>query len=168
MSWLIDIVVEQHPPSGSESKPRIPKVTQTHREIESKRTCFDPMVVSFGPYHHGKDSHLMQMKHYKKVAARRFISRSSTAKSPDSAINSMDAENVYHRFVAAVERDLPSLRGIYANDIVDKYDHAELLKMMFLDGCFVFHFIHLVVNGSRDDVLSHLNQQLIIRHMFLL
>eukprot|EP00268_Persea_americana_P051194 TRINITY_DN5633_c0_g1_i21.p1 TRINITY_DN5633_c0_g1~~TRINITY_DN5633_c0_g1_i21.p1 ORF type:complete len:348 (-),score=26.14 TRINITY_DN5633_c0_g1_i21:143-1186(-) len=44
------------------------------------------------------------------------------------------------------------------------------MLMMFLDGCFILHFIHLVVNGWSDDVSSsnHLIPKHIVRDMFLL
>ena len=45
------------------------------------------------------------------------------------------------------------------------------MRMMFLDGFFILHFIHLVVIGWSDDLSKsnhHLSQPRIVRDMFLL
>lgn len=70
--WLINIMKEE----GQEieySNPKIQKVKHTLRQ--SNPGYFDPSVVSFGMHHHDKTSHrFSEMKRYKKVTARWFIS----------------------------------------------------------------------------------------------
>lgn len=65
--WLFQIIKREDPPGRS--KPRIKEVVETLSQIESNNTCFHPYVVSFGPYHHGKQ-HLKPMEHYNEVASR--------------------------------------------------------------------------------------------------
>ncbi|XXG50469.1 hypothetical protein AAC387_Pa02g4472 [Persea americana] len=79
------------------------------------------------------------MESYKEVAARWFFSHSGGNKSVQ------EANVVYHKFVAEVTRE-SSLKGYYA-DHQDDIGEEDFMQMMFLDGCFILHFIHLVLNG---------------------
>ncbi|XXG51807.1 hypothetical protein AAC387_Pa03g0298 [Persea americana] len=162
--WLFQIIKGEDPPGRS--KPRIQEAVETLSQIESNKTCFHPYVVSFGPYHHGKH-HLKPMEHYKEVASRWFISLTAGNNRAD-AITNEEAKNVYDKFIAEVP-SVSSLRECYADGAVDSYNEADFLRMMFLDGCFILYFIHLVVKGPDDlSKKSHyLNQPLIIRDMFL-
>ncbi|RWR75424.1 UPF0481-like protein [Cinnamomum micranthum f. kanehirae] len=162
--WLFQIIKGEDPPGRS--KPCIQEVAKTLSKIESNKTCFHPCVVSFGPYHHGKH-HLKPMEHYKEVASRWFISLTA-GNNRVGAITNEEAKNVYDKFIAKVP-SVSSLRECYTDGATDEYNDADFLRMMFLDGCFILYFIHLVVEGS-DDLLQkghYLNQPLIIRDMFL-
>ncbi|XXG50466.1 hypothetical protein AAC387_Pa02g4469 [Persea americana] len=165
--WLIEIFNEQEPQSGR--KPRIQKVAETLRLIESNKTCFNPWLVSFGPYHHGED-HLKPMERYKKVAAGWFLSIATGNNRANAIMNEKVVNNVYDKFVAEVTRE-SSPRDYYANTFMEEYNQEKFMKMMFLDGCFILYFIHLFVERPHGERLldrSHLNGQAILRDMFLL
>ncbi|RWR74678.1 upf0481 protein [Cinnamomum micranthum f. kanehirae] len=158
--WLIKIMKGKNP--QSRPKPRIQRVDITLREIKSNETCFDPLVVSFGPYHHGKPR-LMPMENHKEVAARWFVSLANNNLSAD-AITESNARATYDQFVVEATKE-SSPRDCYA----DKFEFKDFMRMMFLDGCFILHFMHLVVKCSDElSKSSHLNQPLILRDMFLL
>ncbi|XXG50477.1 hypothetical protein AAC387_Pa02g4480 [Persea americana] len=152
--WLIDIVnqqelrrlikmTEEQAEQSTRPKTRIQKVDKTLR-TESNSQCFDPLVVSLGPYHHGKE-HLMSMEQYKNVAAAWFILFATGNLAND--ITNMEAINIYQKFV-----EKATSKDCYADNFDDKYNEADLMRMMFLDGCFILHFIHLLVTGSSDDL----------------
>ena len=179
--WLIEMMNQQEERSiktmkeqdeqpTRRPKARIEKVDKTLRQIGSNNRCFDPLVVSLGPYHHGKE-HLMPMGRYKNVAVRWFISLAMDK--PANNITEMEdhANDVYDKFIAK-ESSVSSLIESY---VVDEFFHTfeseNFLRMMFLDGCFILHFIHLIVRGWSDYLLKsnhHLNQPRIVRDMFLL
>ncbi|RWR74670.1 upf0481 protein [Cinnamomum micranthum f. kanehirae] len=165
--WLIEIMKGKEHDSQTKAKPQIQKVAGILRETESNQTCFDPLVVSFGPYHHGKPR-LRPMESYKEVAARWFFSLSAGNK-PKKSISDVEVKNVYDKFVAEATKEL-SPRENYADNFIDIYNQAEFMKMMFLDGCFILYFIHHLVVKVTDDLpeSGHLNQRHILRDMFLL
>ncbi|RWR75425.1 UPF0481-like protein [Cinnamomum micranthum f. kanehirae] len=162
LGWLYKIIEEPGP--RRTSKPLIQTVAQTLRGISRNKTCFDPSVVSFGPYHHGKD-HLKPMERCKEVAALWFI------KLYDNRVNAItreEAKQVYDEFVAKVP-SVSSLRDCYTDKFVDKINDADFMRMMFLDGCFMLNFIQLFLDQSSDPLeTSHLTRPLILRDMFLL
>ncbi|KAK1278243.1 hypothetical protein QJS04_geneDACA016615 [Acorus gramineus] len=85
---------------------------------ESNRPFFVPKVVSIGPYHHG-DAHLAGMEPLKKQASEKFYTAAR------------------QRVRAVAER----VRGMYEMDPRIKMDDEEFTDMLFLDACFVVHFI---------------------------
>ncbi|XXG50479.1 hypothetical protein AAC387_Pa02g4482 [Persea americana] len=162
--WLIKIMKGKNP--QSRPKPRIQRVAITLREIKSNETCFDPLVVSFGPYHHGK-ARLMPMENHKEIAARWFVSLANNNLSAD-AITESGARTTYDQFVEAATKE-SSPRDCYDDKFITEIEFKDFMRMMFLDGCFILHFIHLVVTWSDELFKSgHLNQPLILRDMFLL
>eukprot|EP00268_Persea_americana_P036898 TRINITY_DN36447_c0_g1_i1.p1 TRINITY_DN36447_c0_g1~~TRINITY_DN36447_c0_g1_i1.p1 ORF type:complete len:515 (-),score=10.64 TRINITY_DN36447_c0_g1_i1:301-1845(-) len=162
LGWLYEIIEEPEP--RRTSKPLIQTVAETLRGIRTNKTCFDPSVVSFGPYHRYKD-HLRPMERYKKAAALWFIKLSDN---PGNAITREGAKQVYVEFVAKVP-SVSSLRDCYTDKFVDIINDADFMRMMFLDGCFMLYFIRLFLDQSSDLLeTSHLNRPLILRDMFLL
>ncbi|KAJ4715446.1 hypothetical protein OWV82_013806 [Melia azedarach] len=51
--WL-DSIMKEKDQTDQNLKQKIPKVPEMLRRIEANKDCFDPLVVSIGPYHHGK------------------------------------------------------------------------------------------------------------------
>lgn len=170
--WLIEIANttdEQHRDNGIEKtdkqegerkrKPRI----QTVAHNKSDKTPFCPSVAKFGPYHHTDSSDSLNKD--KNLAARWFISL-ATGKRPANSITPVEAKTIYNNFFEAATKSCPSPTDCYIPKIFSK---PTFMRMMFLDGCFILHFIHLVVRGSNDlSETSHLNRQQIVRDMFLL
>ncbi|CAK7324132.1 unnamed protein product [Dovyalis caffra] len=99
----------------------IPRVPQKFREIGENKGCYDPMVVSIGPYHHG-DKKLEKMEEFKAVCIRRFAS---------------EMENEMYRKVRGL---LNHARRCYAEDLNQIPDEV-FIRMMVHDGFFIIHFI---------------------------
>ncbi|KAA8518025.1 hypothetical protein F0562_015494 [Nyssa sinensis] len=117
-------------------KPKIQKVPRMLRDIESNKKCFDPLVVSIGPYHHGK-LELQFMEKFKILLAQQY------AKENEALINDM------YENVAEVAGDA---RKCYAEGSTDAFDEKAFTRMMFLDGCFVLQFIYCIVNEKHADM----------------
>lgn len=143
--WLIEIILGRNP--ESRPKPRMQKVARILREIKSNKKCFDPLVVSLGPYHNGEER-LMPMEHSKKVTARWFISLAAENK-PADTVPGFEAKTIYRKFITEVTSK-SSPRECYANMFLEEIQFEEFMRMMFLDGCFILHFVHLVVKGSEE------------------
>ena len=178
--WLIEMMNEQEERSikitneqaeqPTRPKTRIQKVDKTLLQIGSNNTCFYPLVVSLGPYHHGKE-HLLPMERYKNVAARWFISLVMNKRA--STITEMvdQANGVYDKFIEKAPSVSSLIESYDAAEFLPTFEAEDFMRMMFLDGCFILHFIHLALYGRSGEVLesSHLlNQPLIVRDMFLL
>ncbi|KAM3305061.1 hypothetical protein P3S67_011927 [Capsicum chacoense] len=67
---------------GSLEKLKIQKVPKKLREIESNIRCYEPLVVSIGPFHRGKEEFKLMEKH-KDLLAIRFADQDSTKKRPE-------------------------------------------------------------------------------------
>uniref|UniRef100_A0A5B6ZF54 Uncharacterized protein n=1 Tax=Davidia involucrata TaxID=16924 RepID=A0A5B6ZF54_DAVIN len=158
----LSIVIQQDDlfcSSGGESennklqKPKIQKVPHKLRKIESNKECYDPLVVSIGPYHHGKPE-LEAMEKLKSVWAQQY------------AKHSQDTIAVLLNEVVEMVSDA---RNCYLEGSTDGFDDAAFAKMMFLDGCFVLHFIYCIVDEKQKDlkIKSH-DTALVRRDLFLL
>ena len=103
----------------------------------------------------------MQMEPYKEIAARWFVSLATGNNYADAVITKEESNNVYNKFINAKVRTgvLSSPRDCYADDFMDRYNQADLMGMMFfLDGYFILHFIHLLVEGPHDLEMISLSQ----------
>ncbi|XP_065850871.1 uncharacterized protein [Euphorbia lathyris] len=107
------------------------------------------MVVSIGPYHHSKRD-LMEMEKLKIEFARNYI--------PDSN------EEMYKTAINASEA-----RKFYSDGSVpSEFDNDEKFsKMMFLDACFILHFISCFLGGNGTGMKPHL-EGFVIRDLLLL
>ncbi|XP_058092803.1 UPF0481 protein At3g47200-like [Magnolia sinica] len=101
----------------------------------SRRKAYNPQMVSFGPYHHGK-RHLKQMEEHKYRALLHFLGR---AKTPVDGC------------VAAVERVVPQLMESYDQLDEEWTDRVKFLKLMILDGCFMLEIFRNSDNNISND-----------------
>ncbi|KAF7847340.1 hypothetical protein BT93_L3070 [Corymbia citriodora subsp. variegata] len=91
--------------------------------------AFQPQVVSFGPYHHGKD-HLLPMEEHKRRARHHFIERSG--KPPE------------HFFDSLRELDQKWKQGS-SEGTTDPF-----LELMITDGCFMLEILRFIANMVND------------------
>ncbi|XP_010522983.1 PREDICTED: UPF0481 protein At3g47200-like [Tarenaya hassleriana] len=102
-------------------------------DLNSK--AFVPQVVSFGPYHHGKD-HLKYMERHKERALLQFLKRS---KNPFE---------VFMESLVCIEEDLKNSYDLLGDEW--RQDSDKFLKMMILDGCFMVEIIRAATDEVRD------------------
>ncbi|XP_010263428.1 PREDICTED: putative UPF0481 protein At3g02645 [Nelumbo nucifera] len=151
--WLASIMNCEQKTTRSQNKPRMQKVPKIMRDVKDSNRIYDPMVVSVGPYHHGKPE-LEQVEKLKKRIAQKLVSRSNKR-----------IEFLYNE----VAKVAPRARDFYAEGSVEKLEDEKFLRIMFLDGCFVAYFIYCVVKDNLKEL--EINNDAIVsigRDMFLL
>ncbi|CAA2972402.1 Hypothetical predicted protein [Olea europaea subsp. europaea] len=120
-------------------KPQIQRIPSLLREKQSNKNCYDPLVVSIGPYHHGNPE-LEEFEKLKIPIAQKFIRACG---------NQLPAKQLYEEVVKVGE----SLRKCYEKGSTKEYDDESFNKMMFLDACFVLYFIlYICPNTEGTDM----------------
>ncbi|KAE9458988.1 hypothetical protein C3L33_09102, partial [Rhododendron williamsianum] len=130
--------IEEKTQSGEESsgsdgilkQRRIEKVQLILRSDKRNKGCYDPKVVSVGPYHHGKKE-LQEAENLKPRVAEMLVSRCS---------HNMD------KFLQKVLEKADDARSCYVDGSTDKYSKEKFAEMMLLDACFVLAFIEAPVD----------------------
>ncbi|KAB5551724.1 hypothetical protein DKX38_009035 [Salix brachista] len=130
---------------------RVPRVPSTFRRIEKNENCYDPSMVSLGPYHHGKHE-LKEMEELKLPMARQFV---RDCKVPFEAmwreVKELGASKCYEE-------------GIIAKFNMDD----QFAQMMFLDGCFILQFLECFMRKPENLKMSSHDAVLITKDLFLL
>ncbi|XP_043700102.1 UPF0481 protein At3g47200-like [Telopea speciosissima] len=151
--WLLPILVEleTHQP---ETKEHIHKVPSFLHGIEKHKGCFDPMIVSIGPYHHGKKE-LEEVEKLKASIAKEFI---------DKDIDKLDwFEEVARNARLCYDADDDDDSNNNNNDD-DKFT-----RMMFLDGCFILHIIWCLEKNKLNETKLRTHQlAFVLGDLFLL
>ncbi|XP_042483394.1 UPF0481 protein At3g47200-like [Macadamia integrifolia] len=150
--WWISITRHGEEEGTSQSPIyKLQRVPMTLREIEKNRGCYEPIVVSIGPFHH-KHPKLQTVQKLKATIAQKFMSGRDTRK-------------FYLNFVEVSHK----ARDCYAEGSTDAFNNDEFMRMMFLDGCFLLHFIDGAVRGRLHDMKMKDDQiAFVLRDMFLL
>ncbi|XAR67791.1 hypothetical protein NMG60_11002693 [Bertholletia excelsa] len=130
---MIDSLVEQNE-RHLHMQPIIERVPQLLRNSASNNKDYDPMMVSIGPYHHGKKEFQMAEK-VKPIMAQLYVSGSS---------------GTLHEFYIAILPKLNDLKSYYVKGSTNEYSNEEFATMMLLDGCLVLAIIELF-----DSAFSH-------------
>lgn len=129
--WLTSITIHEDTSQqnkGSQRKPKIQKVNHMLRNIKANEKCYEPLVVSLGPFHHGCTK-LEQMEKLKITMTQHFVK--------DSKKNIMEMYNE----VATV---VVEAKECYHSEVVNGLTDLVFTKMMFLDGCFILQFIFMI------------------------
>ncbi|CAA2961398.1 Hypothetical predicted protein [Olea europaea subsp. europaea] len=130
------------------------------REIESNKKCYDPLVVSIGPYHHEKP----ELKAVEKLKFK-YANQFRLACGDQVSINQLYAE---------VAKVADSAREYYEEGSTTDYDNESFTKMMFLDACFVLQFMCILTKTEtkeEEDQLPTMKSYLcafVWRDLFLL
>ncbi|XP_043692945.1 UPF0481 protein At3g47200-like [Telopea speciosissima] len=150
--WLLSILCEQETP---ETKAGIDKVPTILRDIEKHKDCFDPMVVSIGPYHkRDKDKDgkpkFDRVEKLKASIAKEFIGGDS-------------------KKLLKFDEVSRNARAYYEKTSTADFSDDQFTSMMFLDGCFVLHFIDCLLNQKSGDTKMKTDQiAFVLRDLFLL
>ncbi|KAB5519386.1 hypothetical protein DKX38_023705 [Salix brachista] len=152
--WLTYIITEGQIKKGNNQMqvPHIPKVPRLLRQIQSNQTCYDPSLVSIGPYHHGKPE-LRDMEMLKVTFTSKFVDDSG-----------LSIQYLYGK-VAEVATDA---RRYYAEDSTDEFDDEKFTQIMFLDGCFILQFIFCFLHRPEDLKMPGHHITLVKRDLLLL
>ncbi|PIN04441.1 hypothetical protein CDL12_23026 [Handroanthus impetiginosus] len=105
--------------------PKIQKVPVRLREEDRHRDAYDPKVVSFGPYHHGKPE-LKTCEDVKPFTLQMFV----------------EGGNQPPQFYFTKILELISyVRYCYVEGSTEQYSDEQLAVMMLLDSCFLIYYI---------------------------
>ncbi|XP_044481659.1 UPF0481 protein At3g47200-like [Mangifera indica] len=134
--WLGFIVNGQSLKNQQEvTSAKIERVPGMLRDVEENSGCYDPLVVSIGPYHHG-DPRLELMQQHKLTMARQYVNGDLKL-----------LKELYQK----VRSMAKAAKECYADQSsVAKFSDEEFSKMMFLDACFLLQFIYCTAREERD------------------
>ncbi|XP_022773821.1 UPF0481 protein At3g47200-like [Durio zibethinus] len=138
VTWVIEVneklksMVDTEKEKEHWMKRSIYRIPTGIKDLNKK--AYMPQVVSFGPYHHGKD-HLKPMEEHKQRALLHFLRRSG--KSLES-------------FVESLAEDVENLKDCY--DQLDPIwqDDNKFLQLMILDGCFMLEMLRSATHTMED------------------
>ena len=151
--WLSSIMEDGGESGENKSQQsKIQKVPAMLRDDESNNKCFDPWVVSIGPYHRGKPE-LQLMERLKKETVRQHVTESK-----------VEDQDLYNRVVKVVG----DARKCYKEGSTDELDDREFAMMMFLDGCFILQFICCSTDKDKKMNIKNHNVAFVRRDLFLL
>ncbi|KAI7996771.1 UPF0481 protein [Camellia lanceoleosa] len=159
--WLSSIMIEEIESSESSNttmpKHKIHKVPQTLLQMgtESTKKCYEPQLVSIGPYHHNSQN----LKSFEKI---KFQFTREYVKSCGPSYSITDLYNK----VADVAMEA---RNCYAEGTnID--DTEDFTQMMFLDGCFILQYIHYMMTYEEQAKMKMTNhaKAFVQRDLFLL
>ncbi|KAI8548033.1 hypothetical protein RHMOL_Rhmol07G0241300 [Rhododendron molle] len=132
--------IEETGSDGILKRRRIKKVHQILRSDRRNKGCYDPEVVSVGPYHHGKKK-LQKAEKLKPLVAEMLVSRCTS--------HNMD------EFRQKVLEKADDAISCYVDGSTDEYSKEEFAEMMLLDACLVLAFIEAPVYQDRS-ILNNL------------
>ncbi|CAK9159332.1 unnamed protein product [Ilex paraguariensis] len=138
--------------------PRIQKVPPALRMNTDNGKYYEPHLVSFGPYHHGK-AELEPVEKSKATIVRQFVLGSGKP-----------IDDFYNKVVELAD----NARNCYLEGSTDAFTHEEFAQMLFLDGCFILCVIECIAYGNVDlakIIIGHLGlftSSRVLAEMFLL
>ena len=115
-----------------------PKVPPILRNDERSKEYFDPKIVSFGPYHHGKPE-LRAVETIKTKVILEFILK-----------HEKSIEDLYLKVLELNDY----AKSCYVDGSTDDYDDEAFALMMLQDGCFILAWIE--GNSCIMDYLDNL------------
>ncbi|KAH6769112.1 hypothetical protein C2S51_014448 [Perilla frutescens var. frutescens] len=143
--------------SSHRGRRRIRRLPAVLRYEERTKHNYEPKIISFGPFHHGKPSlHLGET--FKLKALETFL---STCDNKDKLF-----------FHNTIESNIDEIRRCYDEVSIEEHDDAALAEMMLLDGFFIVSLMELLFNTeSLINVLFTIGMagfSYAVRDMFLL
>ncbi|KAJ4978519.1 hypothetical protein NE237_009299 [Protea cynaroides] len=152
--WLLPILTQsaQQETLESQRKLRIHKVPPILRDVNTHTESFDPMVVSFGPYHHGNPK-LAMVEKLKTTIAKQFI---------------FGREDLQE--FCKFEEVARGAREYYDEESTARFSDEEFMRMMFLDGCLLLYSIDRIAKDklSEDTKIKNSQMAFISRDILLL
>ncbi|KAF5474227.1 hypothetical protein F2P56_006142 [Juglans regia] len=142
------------------NRPKIQNVPQMLRLIESNKKCYDPLVVSIGPYHHGK-AELSVVEEYKFLLTEKYLSRTGS-----------NFEDVCNQVAEVAKEARECYKGDLKREIKkdekQEISDEEFTRMMCLDACFILQFMYCTVKqkrgelGMKRDIMAFVHRDLLL------
>ncbi|KAG6411062.1 hypothetical protein SASPL_129136 [Salvia splendens] len=109
------------------------------RNIQRSQQVYDPVLVSIGPYHHGKRG-LRRAEEFKHLCL-------------DCCAGGDEKKKAF--FYSKILEEAAAIRDCYAEtEIVEKYDDKSLALMMLLDASIIIDFIHNYLGMKGNNFLD--------------
>ena len=125
-AWLQSLMTESRAGNPNQvNELEVPRVPSEFRKMKENTDCYEPLVVSIGPYHHGKKE-LKEMEKLKAEMAGQFVKDSRLA-----------AEEMYSK----VKELVSDARKCYAEESTRQFNDEKFTQMLFLDGYFILQFL---------------------------
>uniref|UniRef100_A0A3N7FXR9 Uncharacterized protein n=1 Tax=Populus trichocarpa TaxID=3694 RepID=A0A3N7FXR9_POPTR len=154
--WMRKMTTEMTEETGGDYQQKglkVPRVPSTFRKIEQNKKCYDPSMVSLGPYHHGKQE-LKEMEELKFPMARQFV---------------RDCEMPFEAMWSKVKELKIAASKCYVEDMIAKFNKDDQFnQMMFLDGCFILQFLICFMQKPENLKISSHDAVLVTKDLFLL
>ncbi|KAF9667379.1 hypothetical protein SADUNF_Sadunf15G0016900 [Salix dunnii] len=148
--WLQSLVTESMAKDSNQlTEPKVPRVPSEFRKIKENSDCYEPLVVSIGPYHHGKEK-LEEMEKLKAKMAGQIVKDFKQA-----------AEEMYSKAKELVS----GARECYAEESTRQFNDEQFAQMMFLDGCFILEVVSNKLSERqkpRKEELASVTRDLIL------
>ncbi|XAR68342.1 hypothetical protein NMG60_11003436 [Bertholletia excelsa] len=138
---MIDSLVEQNE-RHLYSQCIIERVPQLLQNSGSNNKDYDPMMVSIGPYHHGK-KRLQRAEKVKPIMAQLYVFGSG---------------RTLHEFYIAILPKVNDLKSYYVKGSTDKYSNEEFATMMLLDGCLVWVIIEAFASSFGHECQIYMDE----------
>ncbi|KAK0592973.1 hypothetical protein LWI29_028443 [Acer saccharum] len=139
LKWVIEVneklknMVDASTEISQWNKRSIYKVPACITDLNKK--AYRPLIVSFGPYHHG-EAHLRPMDEHKQRALVHFLKRSGKP---------------IESFLSSLEQVVEDLKNSYDPlDLKWQKDSRGFLQMMILDGCFMLEILSSSAQSYED------------------
>ncbi|KAJ0079357.1 hypothetical protein Patl1_22880 [Pistacia atlantica] len=141
--WLEHIVNGENFKNQHEViRTKIERVPAMLRDVKENSGCYDPLVVSIGPYHFG-NPRLELMQQHKLTMARQYVNGDLKL-----------LEELYQK----VRRVAEAAKQCYTDQSsVAKFNNEEFCQVMFLDACFLLQFIYCIVREEREALKMKTN-----------
>ncbi|XP_034920188.1 UPF0481 protein At3g47200 [Populus alba] len=134
------IVIPVELEESSKKCHRVPRIFRRN-DLSSNEDCYNPLVVSIGPYHHNDPTHeLAEMQSLKNEMLEQFVNKSGKPR------------EVLKRDVA---ESANSARKCYDEGSTKDLDDNAFTEMMLLDGCFILQFIFCFLREPQNLKLSN-------------
>ncbi|CAA2961967.1 Hypothetical predicted protein [Olea europaea subsp. europaea] len=124
--FWISVENNVHDVDDKTDKPQIQRIPLLLLEKNSNKIRYDPVVVSIGPYYHGR-SDLASLEKLKIPIAQKFVRACG---------NNVSSSQLYKEVAKVGD----SARKCYEKDAIP-FDNESFNKMMFLDACFVLQIM---------------------------
>ncbi|KAL0387979.1 UNVERIFIED_CONTAM: hypothetical protein Sradi_2679700 [Sesamum radiatum] len=135
-SSVSDITIPVQASSSILTDWKIHRVPQQMRRKDQTSYLYDPIMVSYGPYHHGK-RHLLQAEEFKPQVLNLLFSE--TGRDKDF-------------FMKMILKWIDHIRNCYVGISRDVYDDVKLAELMLADASLILYLLD--VQGRKSDIES--------------